>query len=167
MTTRTVDRKSTVPSTVRSVRKTLDRRGHSDTGNWRATMDAFEYSDEFKHLVVCLHRGMEKWPYYESYLRDHLGGPQSRVVKFANYFCREVEYHCGSMSSMRVLDFGCGTGASTVALAQYAKEVCAFDIDQESIEICKMRVREHGLGSKVAFFTSRRHRRAERLHRRL
>lgn len=113
-----------------------------------------EYSNEFRKLIIRLHRGKENWPGYNNYIKDHLGGPTSRVVKFTKHLCPEIEYHCGSLKDKRILDFGCGTGSTTAALAQYCEQVCAFDIDDESIEICKQRIREHGLESRVQFFYS-------------
>lgn len=112
----------------------------------------FEYSNEFRELIVHLHRGKENWPNYKNYLKSHLGGPDSRSVIFSKYLCPEIEYHCGSLKDKRILDFGCGTGSTTVALAQNCEQVCAFDIDEESIEICKQRISEHGLESRVQFY---------------
>jgi SAM-dependent methyltransferase len=100
-------------------------------------------------MVVRLHRGKEQWPGYEGYIRDHMGGPESRVVKFANVLCKEIEKHTGPLRGKRVLDFGCGTGATTAALANLAKEVVAFDVDAESVDIANKRIEEHGLSRKV------------------
>ena len=115
-------------------------------------MDTFDYSKEFEELIVRLRRGKENWPNYQNYIKAHLGGPDSRVVQFTKQLCLEIEYHCGSLENKRILDFGCGTGATTAALAQYSKQICAFDIDKGSIEICKRRIREHGMESSVQFY---------------
>ena len=115
-------------------------------------MDTFDYSKHFQELIAHLLRGTENWPNYQNYLRDHLGGPNSRVVTYTKYLCREIEYHCGSLKDKRILDFGCGTGATTAALATYSEQVCAFDIDEESMQICKRRISEHGLESRVQFY---------------
>jgi len=115
-------------------------------------MDTFDYSEDFKRLIIRLHRGKENLPGYQNYLKAHLGGPDSRVVLFTKYLCPEIEYHCGSLKDKRILDFGCGTGATTAALAQYSEQICAFDTDNESIEICRRRISEHGLDSKVQFY---------------
>jgi 2-polyprenyl-3-methyl-5-hydroxy-6-metoxy-1,4-benzoquinol methylase len=111
----------------------------------------FEYSPGFRQRIVDLHRGKESWPNYHKYLRDHLGGADSRLAWFGTQLCPEIEYRCGALESKRVLDFGCGTGSATAPLAMRAGHVCAFDIDQESLDICGQRIEEHGLRDKVAF----------------
>jgi 2-polyprenyl-3-methyl-5-hydroxy-6-metoxy-1,4-benzoquinol methylase len=118
------------------------------------TMDSFEYSEDFYKSIVHFHRGKEHNPDYTKYLNAHLGGPTSRVVMFTNVLCPRIEQYCGSLKNKRVLDFGCGTGATTVALAQYCDHVVAFDISKESIEIAKRRVGEHRLQSKIQFYVA-------------
>jgi 2-polyprenyl-3-methyl-5-hydroxy-6-metoxy-1,4-benzoquinol methylase len=117
-------------------------------------MGSFDYSEDFRKSIARLHRGKENWPNYQTYLEAHLGGPNSRVTTYTEHLCPEIEYHCGSMQGKRILDFGCGTGATTAALARNARQVCAFDIDEESIEICKRRISEHGLEGRVQFYLS-------------
>jgi 2-polyprenyl-3-methyl-5-hydroxy-6-metoxy-1,4-benzoquinol methylase len=112
-------------------------------------MKTFEYSTEFRELIIRLLRGMECWPHYHGYIEAHLGGNQGRIMAFQRKLCPEIEYHCGPLSERRVLDFGCGTGSTTAALAYYCKRVCAYDIDQESMEICKKRISEHGLQERI------------------
>lgn len=117
--------------------------------------DRFEYSQDFREMIITLHRGKENWPDYNSYIRDHLGGCDSRLQQFFRYLYPEIVYHCGDLKDKTVLDFGCGTGASTVVLATYAREVVAFDIDRESIDICKQRIKEHGMMDRVTFYCNR------------
>jgi len=109
----------------------------------------FDYSREFKNSIVELHRGKEALPFYERYIDDHLGGPNSRLSNFVRYLYPEIRHHCGELSSQRVLDFGCGTGATTVALAMHCSRVVAFDIDEGSIAACEKRLIEHHLIDKV------------------
>jgi 2-polyprenyl-3-methyl-5-hydroxy-6-metoxy-1,4-benzoquinol methylase len=111
----------------------------------------FHYSEEFRQRIIRLHRGKESWPNYHKYLRDHLGGTDSRLSWFGVQLCPEVEYRCGALENKRVLDFGCGTGSATAPLAMRAGRVCAFDIDQESLDICRQRIEEHDLREKVTF----------------
>ena len=109
----------------------------------------FEYSQGFKDLIVELHRGKEALPFYQRYIDDHLGGPSSRLSDFVRYLYPEIQRYCGELSTQRVLDFGCGTGATTVALAMHCSQVVAFDIDQRSITVCEKRLIEHNLIDKV------------------
>lgn len=109
----------------------------------------FEYSQEFVDSIIELHHGKESLPSYKKYIADHLGGPGSRLSLFVRYLYPEIEFHCGDLSSKKVLDFGCGTGASTAALAMHCKNVVAFDIDEKSVAICNRRLKEHGLSDRV------------------
>jgi SAM-dependent methyltransferase len=109
----------------------------------------FEYSQEFKDLIVELHRGKEALPFYQRYIEDHLGGPHSRLSNFFKYLYPEIRYHFGESSIQRVLDFGCGTGATTAVLAIHCSRVVAFDIDKRSIAACEKRLIEHHLIDKV------------------
>jgi 2-polyprenyl-3-methyl-5-hydroxy-6-metoxy-1,4-benzoquinol methylase len=110
---------------------------------------SFEYSEEFRRRIVQFQSGMEGFPNYAKFIANHLGGPQSRLMQFVHYLVPEIEYRCGNLDGMRVLDFGCGTGASTAALAARCKSVAAYDIDAEGLDICRMRLEEHGLESRV------------------
>jgi 2-polyprenyl-3-methyl-5-hydroxy-6-metoxy-1,4-benzoquinol methylase len=109
----------------------------------------FQYSADFEAKIVHLHRGKEAWPHYRSYLTHHLGGPDGRVALFINHLCPELIFRCGPLQGKKVLDFGCGTGASAVALALSGAKVVAVDIDQESLEIARQRILEHSLEDRV------------------
>jgi SAM-dependent methyltransferase len=110
---------------------------------------SFEYSGEFRRRIVRFLAGMEGFPNYPRFIANHLGGPESRLMQFVHYLIPEIEYRCGSLAGMRVLDFGCGTGASTAALAARCPSVAAYDIDAEGLDICRTRLKEHGLESHV------------------
>lgn len=114
----------------------------------------FDYSDDFKSLLLKFLQCDENLPNYEAYLKANLGGPESRFVLFMEQLCPEIEYHCGSLKDMRVLDMGCGPGATTAALAYSCDHVCTFDIDEGSVEVCRQRIKEHGLESRVEFFSA-------------
>jgi 2-polyprenyl-3-methyl-5-hydroxy-6-metoxy-1,4-benzoquinol methylase len=115
-------------------------------------VDRFDYSIDFQQEIMRKMRGGAIYPNYQHWLAEALGGPNSRVVKYTNFLCPEIEYHCGSLDEKRILDFGCGIGSTTVALAYFSSRVCAFDIDRESLQICRARVREHGLDHRVTFY---------------
>ena len=112
---------------------------------------SFQYSQEFERLLAELGKEKASWPNQHLYLEANLGGPGSRLVEFATKTVPEIEFHCGSLEGQAVLDFGCGTGATTVALAERCPQVYAFDIDPKRVEICKRRLQEHGLAARVRF----------------
>jgi 2-polyprenyl-3-methyl-5-hydroxy-6-metoxy-1,4-benzoquinol methylase len=115
-------------------------------------MEEIEYSNQFRQMIRDMHKGTENSPFYHAYITAHLGTGDSRLARFARSICPEIEYHCGPLTGKRVLDFGCGTGASTAALARLAGCLAAFDISPESVEIAKQRLLEHGLGDRIEFF---------------
>jgi 2-polyprenyl-3-methyl-5-hydroxy-6-metoxy-1,4-benzoquinol methylase len=53
-----------------------------------------------------------------------------------------------SLSGARILEIGCGTGASTVALAEQGANVTAIDIDEESLVVARDRSRLHGVAAE-------------------
>jgi 2-polyprenyl-3-methyl-5-hydroxy-6-metoxy-1,4-benzoquinol methylase len=127
----------------------------------RAEPYTFEYSPDFEEGVRRLHRGKERWPRYRTYLAHHLGGRDSRLSAFVTWLCPEIERRCGSLAPLRVLDFGCGTGATTVALALHAREVVGFDVHEESLELNRQRLAEHGVTERVRLFHAPDFRRIE------
>ncbi len=52
-----------------------------------------------------------------------------------------------ALAGARVLDFGCGTGLLTEAVARTAREVVAIDISPAMIEVLRGKIRERGLGN--------------------
>src|SRR5207302_9074968 len=63
-----------------------------------------------------------------------------------------IEYRCGPLADKSVLDFGCGPGPSTAALAMNCRSVAGYDIDPELVDVCRMRLKEHGLESAVRLY---------------
>jgi S-adenosylmethionine-dependent methyltransferase len=51
------------------------------------------------------------------------------------------------LDGLRVLEIGCGTGSSTVALAEQGARVTAVDIDEPSLEVSRARMRAYGLSA--------------------
>ena len=48
------------------------------------------------------------------------------------------------LSSAKILEIGCGTGASTVSLAEQGAAVTALDLDGEALKVAKIRCRVYG-----------------------
>ncbi len=53
------------------------------------------------------------------------------------------------LKGLRVLEIGCGTGASTVALAEQGAHVIALDIDVPALEVARERCRAHGVTAEI------------------
>lgn len=113
----------------------------------------FEYSANFKNLIIDLHKGKENLSSWQGYIDAHLGGDKSRYYAYATTLLPEIKYRCGELANKRVLDFGCGTGATTAMLALEANEIVAYDIDKKSIDICKQRMQEHKTQAKITFLS--------------
>jgi S-adenosylmethionine-dependent methyltransferase len=50
------------------------------------------------------------------------------------------------LRSARVLEIGCGTGSSTVALAEQGARVVAMDVDEDSVAVARDRCAAYGVG---------------------
>ena len=105
-------------------------------------MTTFEYSTAFSEAVsqhfVALGFGPDGGV-------PHLGGVGGRLYQARTFTMPELEAQLGSLEGKAVLDFGSGTGATAVALAERGADVSAFDVDGPSAELCRMRLLEHGL----------------------
>jgi 2-polyprenyl-3-methyl-5-hydroxy-6-metoxy-1,4-benzoquinol methylase len=53
------------------------------------------------------------------------------------------------LAGARVLEIGCGTGASTVALAEQGASVTAIDIDDESLHVARVRCEAHNVSCQL------------------
>ena len=53
------------------------------------------------------------------------------------------------LENANILEIGCGTGSSTVALAEQGANVTAIDIDSTHLEIAKYRIQLHGLTANI------------------
>jgi 2-polyprenyl-3-methyl-5-hydroxy-6-metoxy-1,4-benzoquinol methylase len=53
------------------------------------------------------------------------------------------------LNGMRVLEIGCGTGSSSVALAEQGADVTGIDIDAAALEVARDRCRIHGLSVDI------------------
>lgn len=54
-----------------------------------------------------------------------------------------------NLKAMRILEIGCGTGSSTVALAEQGAQVVAIDIDAPALEVARERCRAHGVVADI------------------
>jgi len=74
-------------------------------------------------------------------LADHLTGR----LRFARNCVIPWLDSVRSLRGTRILEIGCGTGSSSVALAEQGAHVTAVDVDPRSLEVARARSRAHGL----------------------
>lgn len=108
-------------------------------------LSSIKYSEHFENLIRQMHSGMEDRPQYPSYLQAQLSGPKSRLAAFETRLVPEMRHHCGDLEQLRIMDFGCGTGATTAPLVAVCPRVVGLDLDAENITICQQRLSEHQL----------------------
>ncbi len=107
-----------------------------------------DYGPAFLERVRNQHAGAEELPAYESWIIDHMGG---RVETFRKDLLWQIRAFT-SLENIDILDFGCGTGSTTVMLAEAdsSNRVTAMDIDPESLEMAELRFRHHGISSQIS-----------------
>jgi len=95
-----------------------------------------------------MHAEAEELPGYESWIIDHMGG---RVETFRKDLLWQIKAFT-SLENIDILDFGCGTGSTTVMLAEADSDnrVTATDIDPGSLELAELRFRHHGISSQIS-----------------
>jgi 2-polyprenyl-3-methyl-5-hydroxy-6-metoxy-1,4-benzoquinol methylase len=106
------------------------------------------YGPEFLEKVKAMHAGAEELPAYESWIVDHMGG---RVETFRRQLLRQIRAFT-RLEDLDILDFGCGTGSTTVILAEACADnrITAADIDPRSLEMAELRFRHHGISSQIS-----------------
>lgn len=55
------------------------------------------------------------------------------------------------MSGARILEIGCGTGCSTLALAEQGAIVTSIDIDEPSMNVARLRCKLYGVSAEIHF----------------
>jgi 2-polyprenyl-3-methyl-5-hydroxy-6-metoxy-1,4-benzoquinol methylase len=106
-----------------------------------------DYGPEFLEKVRALHAGAEALSDYEGWIVDHMGG---RVETFRKRLLWQIQAFC-NLKNLDILDFGCGTGSTTVMLAESDphNRVTGVDIDPASLELADMRFCHHGLSEQI------------------
>jgi 2-polyprenyl-3-methyl-5-hydroxy-6-metoxy-1,4-benzoquinol methylase len=56
---------------------------------------------------------------------------------------------CGRLDGLRILEVGCGTGASAVAMAEQGAHVTGIDVDADALKVAEDRCQLYGLRARV------------------
>src|SRR3954447_13437287 len=71
----------------------------------------------------------------------------------------EFAYHLlgADVAGLRILDFGCGSGANSVHLANRGAQVCGIDISEDLIRLAERRLRATGRAGGAQFLVASAH----------
>ncbi len=107
-----------------------------------------DYGPEFLERVRALHAGAEDLSDYEGWIVDHMGG---RVETFRSRLLWQIKAFT-SLQNLDILDFGCGTGSTTVMLAEADSNnrIVGVDIDQQSLDLAELRFQFHNISSQIS-----------------
>ena len=73
-------------------------------------------------------------------------------------FPLEYSYHLlGDVHGKRIVDFGCGSGANAVLLANRGARVCGVDISEDLIRLAERRLAANGRAGAVRFLVGSAH----------
>jgi len=98
----------------------------------------FPQSDNFGDL------DLEHYEEHEEVMRALDMHMQRRLEKSRYEFVPWIE-NARSLKGARILEIGCGTGATTVALAEQGASLTSLDLHEAALEGCKLRCEIHGV----------------------
>ncbi|MCB1153874.1 MAG: class I SAM-dependent methyltransferase [Deltaproteobacteria bacterium] len=104
---------------------------------------AYPYSKEFiDHILTSLEGRTD------AERREWLAMAMARVAFQRSNFLPNIKRFT-ELSGKRVLEIGCGTGPTSVVMAQEGATIQARDIDPFMVKAAQLRVRDHGVGDRV------------------
>ena len=71
--------------------------------------------------------------------------PFGVVIEFINRYCSKKEIKGKDLKTIKVIEFGCGSGANIRYAAKLGLDVYAVDISATAIEYAKAKFKEEGL----------------------
>lgn len=141
----------TVRSALSGLRSTIDtgRIPKEVTGRFRPLTDAHELRLR-QSLEQHYHVGWRGRDSYseEGYERDVQTHVRGRLTTFRTSSIPWLAEHL-SFAGLRVLEVGCGTGSSTLALAEQGASVTGIDVDLGAIEVARRRMELFGLDADL------------------
>lgn len=102
---------------------------------------------EQKYLINWRSRSQQGDIQYERDLNNHLSGrlryDRTRIIPWL--------HAAMPLSGSHILEIGCGTGSSTVALAEQGAEVTGIDVDEPSLSVASARSKLFGVDAEFLF----------------
>jgi 2-polyprenyl-3-methyl-5-hydroxy-6-metoxy-1,4-benzoquinol methylase len=111
------------PDKVLSVENSI--RTHYHKG-WRA---------EDKYLASACQKDLE------DHLHNRIRDDRQRIIPWLD--------HVQALKGSRILEIGCGTGSSTVALSEQGAVVTGIDVDEDALVVAKDRCRAYGVDATL------------------
>jgi ubiquinone/menaquinone biosynthesis C-methylase UbiE len=105
---------------------------------------AFDYSEEFRALILRQLKDREGRPEHERWYRMAMTRVDFQRRHFLPALMRYTD--CAERD---VLEVGCGTGPSTVVMAERGARVIALDVSPSMVEAARLRVRDHGFADRA------------------
>jgi 2-polyprenyl-3-methyl-5-hydroxy-6-metoxy-1,4-benzoquinol methylase len=113
-------------------------------------IDAHDLDRVREAIETHFHRGWRaRERYSEAFYRHDLAGHLYSRLENNRRFVVPWLNAVRPLKEMRILEIGCGTGASTVALAEQGAHVIAIDIDEPALKVARERCRVHGVSAEI------------------
>jgi len=104
----------------------------------------FPYSEDFKNHILQMLKGWEGRADHEQWFQMAM----TRVDFQRRNLLPTINRYL-TLQGKEVLEIGCGTGPSSVVMAEQGARVTALDIDPQMVEATRLRARDHGLADAV------------------
>ncbi len=125
-----------IPKSIKGNFRTISRENEAQLS--RYIIDFYLNSEQFPQYYAESDAGRED---LEDHLRRRLQVDRCRIIPWLDTF--------HPLKGARVLEIGCGTGASTVALAEQGARITAVDVHAPSIRVAQERCRLYALDEVV------------------
>ena len=127
--------------------KSIAKKILSTTGLYREFKASKKITDNFvpstPEMLQKVHQSMES--NLPGFGQENL---EFRLNRFREWHIPFLE-HCKPLKGAKVLEIGCGTGCSTVALAEQGANVIGIDIDDKSLNVCRDRLSIYNLQAET------------------
>jgi 2-polyprenyl-3-methyl-5-hydroxy-6-metoxy-1,4-benzoquinol methylase len=110
----------------------------------QAKLDALRGGLEEHYFVAWRSQKSQGETKYKIDLQNHLtkrlAYDRTRIIPWINSIA--------PLANMKILEVGCGTGSSTLALAEQGAQVVGIDVEEESLKVAKLRCELFGVSAR-------------------